>query len=53
MTISDQFNQVLRDWSETFMRRSMHDFVRSAKNLVYPWPNSTRFSVCIMLAFVV
>jgi DNA-binding MarR family transcriptional regulator len=31
MTISDQFNQVLRDWSETFMRRSMHDFVRFSK----------------------
>ena len=31
MTISDQFNQVLRDWSETFMRRSMHDFVQFSK----------------------
>lgn len=28
MTLSDQFNQVLRTWSETFMRRSMHDFVQ-------------------------
>jgi DNA-binding MarR family transcriptional regulator len=32
MTISDQFNQVLRDWSETFMRRSMHDFVQFSKD---------------------
>jgi len=31
MTISEQFNQVLRDWSETFMRRSMHDFVQFSK----------------------
>ena len=28
MTISDQFNQVLREWTEVFMRRSMHDFKR-------------------------
>lgn len=32
MTISEQFNQVLRDWSETFMRRSMHDFVQFSKD---------------------
>lgn len=31
MTRSDEFSLVLRDWSETFMRRSMHDFVQFSK----------------------
>jgi DNA-binding MarR family transcriptional regulator len=32
MTMSEQFNQVLRDWTETFMRRSMQDFVQFSKD---------------------
>jgi DNA-binding MarR family transcriptional regulator len=32
MTIPDKFTLVLRDWSETFMRRSMHDFVQFSKD---------------------
>ena len=32
MTISDEFSQVLHDWSETFMRQSMHDFIRFSKD---------------------
>ena len=32
MTIPDRFTQVLRDWSETFMRRSMHDFIQFSKD---------------------
>lgn len=31
MTRSDEFTLVLRDWSETFMRRSMHDFIQFSK----------------------
>ena len=31
MSISEQFNQVLRDWSETFVHRSMQDFVQFSK----------------------
>lgn len=31
MSISEQFNQVLREWSETFMHRSMHEFVQFSK----------------------
>jgi DNA-binding MarR family transcriptional regulator len=31
MTISEEFSQVLHDWSETFMRQSMHDFIRFSK----------------------
>ncbi|MES0361440.1 MAG: MarR family winged helix-turn-helix transcriptional regulator [Anaerolineales bacterium] len=32
MTIPDKFTLVLRDWSETFMRRSMRDFVQFSKD---------------------
>jgi len=32
MTIPDQFTQVMRDWSEVFMRRSMHDFIQFSKD---------------------
>ena len=32
MTIPDKFASVLRDWSETFMRRSMRDFVQFSKD---------------------
>jgi DNA-binding MarR family transcriptional regulator len=32
MTRSDEFTLVLRDWSETFMRRSMHDFIQFSKD---------------------
>jgi DNA-binding MarR family transcriptional regulator len=32
MTISEEFSQVLHDWSETFMRRSMHDFIRFSRD---------------------
>jgi DNA-binding MarR family transcriptional regulator len=32
MTTPDKFKQVLRDWSATFMRRSMRDFVQFRKN---------------------
>ena len=32
MTIPDKFTQVLRDWSETFMRRSMRDFIQFSKD---------------------
>ena len=32
MTISEEFSQVLHDWSETFMRQSMHDFIRFSKD---------------------
>ena len=32
MTIPDKFTLVLRDWSETFMRRSMQDFVQFSKD---------------------
>jgi DNA-binding MarR family transcriptional regulator len=31
MTISEEFSQVLHDWSETFMRRSMHEFIQFSK----------------------
>jgi DNA-binding MarR family transcriptional regulator len=31
MKISEEFSQVLHDWSETFMRQSMHDFIRFSK----------------------
>lgn len=31
MTISEEFSQVLHDWSETFMHRSMHDFIQLRK----------------------
>lgn len=31
MTIPEEFSQVLHDWSETFMRQSMHDFIRFTK----------------------
>jgi DNA-binding MarR family transcriptional regulator len=32
MTIPDKFTLVLHDWSEIFMRRSMHDFVQFSKD---------------------
>ena len=32
MTIPDRFTQVLQDWSEVFMRRSMHDFIQFSKD---------------------
>ena len=32
MTRSDKFSLVLRNWSETFMRRSMHDFIQFSKD---------------------
>ncbi len=32
MTRSEEFSQVLHDWSETFMRRSMHDFIKFSKD---------------------
>jgi DNA-binding MarR family transcriptional regulator len=32
MTKSDELTLVLRDWSETFMRRSMHDFIQFSKD---------------------
>lgn len=32
MTISEEFSQVLHDWSETFMRRSMHDFIQFSRD---------------------
>ena len=32
MTISEEFSQVLHDWSETLMRRSMHDFIQFSKD---------------------
>jgi DNA-binding MarR family transcriptional regulator len=32
MTRSNEFTLVLRDWTETFMRRSMHDFIRFSKD---------------------
>jgi DNA-binding MarR family transcriptional regulator len=32
MTTPDKFKQVLRDWSATFMRRSMHDFIQFSKD---------------------
>lgn len=32
MTISEEFSQVLHDWSETFMRRSMHEFIQFSKD---------------------
>ena len=31
MTISEEFSQVLHDWTETFMHRSMHDFIQLRK----------------------
>ena len=31
MTISEEFSQVLHDWVETFMHRSMHDFIQLRK----------------------
>ena len=32
MTRSDKFSLVLRNWSEIFMRRSMHDFIQFSKD---------------------
>lgn len=32
MTISEDFSKVLHDWSETFMRRSMHEFIQFSKD---------------------
>ena len=32
MTRSAEFSQVLHDWSEIFMRRSMHDFIQFSKD---------------------
>ncbi len=32
MTKSDEFTSVLRDWSEAFMRRSMHDLFQFSKD---------------------
>ena len=31
MTISEEFSQVLHDWTEAFMHRSMHDFIKLRK----------------------
>jgi DNA-binding MarR family transcriptional regulator len=32
MTSSEEFSQVLHDWAETFMRRSMQDFIQFSKD---------------------
>ena len=32
MTKSEEFSLVMHNWSETFMRRSMHDFIRFSKD---------------------
>lgn len=32
MTTPDEFKQVLRDWSATFMHKSMHDFIQFRKD---------------------
>jgi hypothetical protein len=35
MTISNKFAKVLRNWSETFMRRSTHDELFARKGFYY------------------
>jgi len=44
MTISTEFTHVLRTWSETFMRQSIHDLIRFSKDAGLSMPQmSTLF----------